>query len=62
MFGDPMRPSTTPLAALAAALVAATAGAQQFVQQTSTRFPVQAEYTNQCTVVDIDGDGDLDIV
>jgi hypothetical protein len=36
--------------------------AQQYVQQTSTRFPVQSEYTNQCTVVDIDGDSDLDIV
>ncbi len=38
------------------------AHAQQFVDQTSTRFPVQAEYTNQCTIVDIDGDGDKDIV
>lgn len=38
------------------------AHAQQFVDQTSTRFPVQAEYTNQCTIVDIDNDGDKDIV
>ena len=42
--------------------VGAPACAQQFVDQTATRFPVQAEYTNQCTLVDIDGDGDKDIV
>ncbi len=51
-----------PIAAFLAAGLSGTAFAQQFVQQTATRFPVQAEYTNQCTVVDIDGDGDLDIV
>ncbi len=45
-----------------AAVVTSAAHAQQFVDQTSTRFPVQAEYTNQCTLVDIDGDGDKDIV
>ena len=50
------------LAVLAAVSVIAPAHAQQFVQETTTRFPVQAEYTNQCTVVDIDNDGDLDIV
>ena len=50
-----------PAVALAAVL-SPLAAAQQYVQQTSTRFPVQAEYTNQCTVVDIEGDGDLDIV
>jgi hypothetical protein len=50
------------LAVLAAVSIIAPAHAQQFVQQTSTRFPVQAEYTNQSTVVDIDHDGDLDIV
>ena len=33
----------------------------QFVDQTSTRFPVQAEYTNQIGVADIDGDSDLDM-
>lgn len=33
----------------------------QFVDQTSTRFPVQAEYTNQIGVADIDADGDLDM-
>jgi len=32
--------------------------AQQFIDQTSTRFPVQAEYTNYIAVGDIDGDGD----
>ena len=36
-------------------------GQIQFVDQTATRFPVQAEYTNQIAVADIDGDGDLDI-
>lgn len=50
------------LAAVVACLVAAPASAQQFANQTSTRFPTQSEYTNQCTVVDLDGDGDLDIV
>jgi hypothetical protein len=50
------------LAALAALSLAASAAAQQFADQTSTRFPTQSEYTNQCTVVDIDNDGDLDIV
>ena len=50
-----------PAAALAAAL-SSVAAAQQYVQQTAARFPTQLEYTNQCTVVDIDGDGDLDIV
>lgn len=33
----------------------------QFVDQTTTRFPVQAEYTNYIAVADIDADGDLDI-
>lgn len=53
--------ATCAAAAAAIAAIASVAQAQQFVQQTTTRFPVQAEYTNQCTVVDIDGDGDLDI-
>ena len=35
--------------------------AQQFVDQTAARFPVQAEYTNYIAVGDIDADGDLDI-
>jgi len=48
--------------AAAALAVTHVATAQQFVQQTSTRFPTQNDYTNQCTAVDIDGDGDLDIV
>ncbi|MEY4118580.1 MAG: hypothetical protein RLZZ116_1908 [Planctomycetota bacterium] len=54
--------SNKPAAVAAIALIAASAQAQQFVDQTSTRFPVQAEYTNQCTLVDIDADGDKDIV
>jgi hypothetical protein len=40
--------------------------AQQFQNQTSTKFPAAAvspnEYTNQLTFVDLDADGDLDIV
>ena len=62
MFAIPMHLPRHALAALAALSFAAAAAAQQFADQTSTRFPTQSEYTNQCTVVDIDGDGDLDIV
>ena len=53
---------TENLAALVALCAASAAAGQQFVDQTSTRFPVQTEYSNQCTFVDIDGDGDKDIV
>ncbi|MEK6674647.1 MAG: FG-GAP-like repeat-containing protein [Planctomycetota bacterium] len=45
-------------------LLASAVGAQQFVQETSTRFPIPnpAEWTNQLTIDDLDNDGDLDIV
>ena len=43
-------------------LSAAPAFAQQFVDETAKRFPVQAEYSNQISICDIDLDGDLDIV
>ena len=52
---------TSITASLTAAIFSSSAFAQ-FVDQTTTRFPVQAEYTNQLTVVDIDNDGDKDIV
>lgn len=35
--------------------------AQQFVRETTTRFPTQSEYTNQLSFCDVDSDGDLDI-
>lgn len=42
------------------------ATAQQFVDQTATRFPAEpvpgGEYTNQIAVGDIDGDTDLDLI
>ena len=40
------------------------ATAQQFVDETSTRFPSPnpTDYTNQLTIGDIDNDGDLDII
>ena len=57
----PVLPTVLPAALLAAAIAPA-ALAQQFVQQTSTRFPTQNEYSNQCSAVDIDNDGDLDLV
>ena len=56
------RPTTTVASLSLGLALTVPAAAQQFVQQTSTRFPTQAEYTNQCTAVDIDNDGDLDIV
>ncbi len=45
-------------------LAAAPALAQQFQEQQATRFPQPpaADYTNQLTIGDIDGDTDLDIV
>ncbi len=53
---------STLLMGMAALAASVSAFGQQWVQETTTRFPVQAEYSNQCTVVDVDGDGDLDIV
>ena len=45
------------------ALFAPLAMAQQFQDQTAARYPVHpAEYTNQITVGDIDGDTDLDLI
>jgi hypothetical protein len=55
-------PGAAALAIGAALAAGGSASAQWFVNQTTTRFPVQTEYTNQCTVVDLDNDGDLDIV
>jgi len=49
------------LSILVACGAAQAAYAQQFVQQTSSRFPTQSEYTNQLSFCDVDGDGDLDI-
>ncbi len=51
------------IAAGIASLVGQAAQAQLvFQDQTASRFPVQAEYTNQLSFCDIDADGDLDIV
>ncbi|MBX3354156.1 MAG: VCBS repeat-containing protein [Phycisphaeraceae bacterium] len=43
-------------------VLAGAASAQQFQNQTSTRFPVQNFYSNQMTIVDLNNDGHLDIV
>jgi hypothetical protein len=49
--------------ALAALLPLGPATAQQFVDATAARFPNPGpeEWTNQSSIGDIDGDGDLDI-
>lgn len=50
-------------AGLAPMALASVAMAQQFVQQTATLLPNGPnEYSNQITSVDIDGDGDLDVL
>ena len=49
------------LATIVALVASHAASAQQFVRETTTRFPTQAEYTNQLSFCDVDRDGDLDI-
>src|SRR5262245_57678292 len=50
-------------AAVAAIAGCTTAMAQQFQDQTASRFPVSPnDYTNQLTIGDLDNDGDLDII
>ncbi len=50
--------------AAAALSLGGLASAQQFIQQTTTIFSglINSEYSNQLTSVDIDNDGDLDII
>lgn len=50
------------VAVSATTILATVASGQQFVQQTATLFPAQVEYSNQITSVDVDGDGDLDLL
>ncbi|MBL9121869.1 MAG: VCBS repeat-containing protein [Phycisphaerae bacterium] len=54
----------SPLVTAVVLALGSSAFAQQFQNQTSTRFPTTGnnEYTNQMTFVDLDGDDDLDIV
>ena len=61
----PKKPTPGPeMAKLAVLLGVSSAWGQQILEETSTRFPIPnpAEYTNQLTIGDLDGDTDLDIV
>src|SRR6185503_14908237 len=52
-------------AGLTCLVLANNASAQMFQDQTLApfnRFPALSEYTSQCTIGDIDGDTDLDII
>ena len=57
-------PTFRPLLCLMPVLFAAPAFAQQFQDETTTRFPTQPSnnYTNYLAVGDIDADGDLDLL
>lgn len=50
------------IVSVVAGRLAAPASAQWFTDRTAELFPAQQEYTNQVTVVDVDADGDRDIV
>lgn len=59
-----MKPVRLSLLVAAVAFAGSSASAQQFQNQTASKFPTTTnnDYSSQLTFVDLDGDGDLDIV